>query len=479
MTVQTPPSAPDAEPLRLPEEVRVVNVGLSAFADSIRAQGADVVDLDWQIPAGGDEEAVAAITRLSGVHADAVDEANAEVLRRLDEGVPVAVGVAAAGAVVPGLAERMVLHCGPAIDWPDVCDPLRRSVRAAVIAEGWAADPAAAEALVVGGAVTLAPANAHATVLPMATALGPSAPVWVVEHPEGGNRAFSGINQGPGKTAWFGVDAPEAVERLVWLREVAGPILHAVLQAGGPVDVFSLAGQGLQMGDDLHMRVQAATNILLRQLLPWITALEDPRRTEVARFLSGNHLFFLNVAMAGAKALLDWGSEVPGASVVTGMSRNGTTFGIRLAGTGDRWFVAEAPEVGDALYHPGYEPSDGALDIGDSALLELVGLGGAAAAASPAVAGFLGSTMAEAVATTRRMERVCVGRSSRLRLPYLGARGAPVGVDVRRVVETGITPSINTGILHARDGVGQVGAGVARAPLACFRAALMALDAAL
>ncbi len=210
-----------------------------------------------------------------------------------------------------------------------------------------------------------------------------------------------------------------------------------------------------------------------------MAALDDPSRVHVARFLSENHLFFLNMGMAAAKAAAMWASEVPGSSVVAGMARNGTTFGVRLAGMGERWFVAPAPAVEDALYHSDYGPEDAAPDIGDSAILELVGLGGAAAAASPAVAAFVGGSMSDAVATTREMERICVGRSSRFKLPYLDFAGSPLGVDVRRVVEYEITPSINTGILHRSAGVGQVGAGVAHAPIECFREALLALDVAL
>ena len=326
-----------------------------------------------------------------------------------------------------------------------------------------------------GGRVRLDGANWLAAVVPMASALRPTSPVWIVEHPEGGNQASSRINQRPGKTAWFGVETDEAVERLVWLREVAGPVLDATLRSSGPVDLFAIAAQGLQMGDDLHMRVQAATNHLLRHLLPHLVGLDDPRRAEVARFLSGNHLFFLNLVMAAAKAIADHAALVEGSSIVIGMARNGTTFGIRLAGMPDRWFIAPAPEVGQPLYHPGFGPDDSAPDIGDSAVLELVGLGGPAAAASPALAAFLGRGFDDAIATTEDMGRICAGRSSRFRIPYLG-RGTPLGVDVRKVVELEITPRINTGILHARDGIGQVGAGIAEAPLKCFQEALTALD---
>ncbi|MGH8932566.1 MAG: DUF1116 domain-containing protein [Egibacteraceae bacterium] len=447
------------------------------LGESLRVQGVEVVDVDWRIPAGGDPALVGALTRLYGPRAAAIEAANREVLTRLDKGAPVVVGVAPAHRVVPGMDERTVLHPGPGLPWEEFCDPLRRSVRAAVIAEGWAADPDGAEACVSGGEVRLEPANWHAAAVPMATALGPTAPVWVIEHPQGGNRAFSGINQGPGKAPWFGVETPEAVDRLVWLREEAGPVLDAALQGSGPVDVFRIAAQGLQMGDDVHMRVQAATNHLIRHLLPHLAGQDDPRRVAVARFLSANHLFFLNLAMAAAKAIADWAATVSGSSIVIGMARNGTTFGIRLAGMPDRWFVAPAPEVGQALYHPGFGPDDAAGDIGDSAVLELVGLGGPAAAASPAVAGFLGRGVDEAIATTEDMERICAGSSTRFQIPYLEFRGTPLGVDVRKVVELELTPHINTGILHARDGTGQVGAGIAEAPLACFQEALLALDA--
>lgn len=460
----------------LPEAVRAVNVGLALFGDAVRAQHAEAVDVRWQIPAGGKDELVASLTRLYGIGAERVEQANREVLRRLDEGNPRLVRVGTALAEIPGMTDRTVLHCGPPLPWPEFCDPLRRSVRAAVMAEGWAASAGDADAKVESGKVLLEPANHHQAVIPMASALGPSAPVLVAENPAGGNFAYSGINQGPGQTPWFGVDSPEAVEHLRFLRDAVGPVLSEAVEASGPVDVLTLIAQGLQMGDDSHMRTQATTNLLIRHLLPHLAAARHPRLVDVASFLSADHLFFLNIAMAAAKTLTDWAAGVPGSSIITGMARNGTTFGVRLAPTGDRWFTAPAPPVSDALYHPGFRASDGAPDIGDSAVLELVGLGGAAAAASPAVAAFLGGGMARAVAATEAMGRICAGRSSRFKLPFLDLRGTPLGIDVRKVVETGVTPSINTGILHRSAGTGQVGAGVAHAPLACFEQALIQLD---
>ncbi len=460
--------------VQLPEQVAVVNVGLPLFATAVAAQGRPSVQGAGRIPAGGDPVAVAALRRLFGPLADRVDAANAEVLRRLDSGVPLLTGIRPAAQVVPGLAGRVLLHAGPRLDLADAGDPLRRSMRAAVVAEGWAPDVAAADRLLASGEVALAPANASGVVVPMATVMGPTTPVWVVECAAGGTTACAPLGQGSGDVAWFGKDSPGAVERLVFLREAVLPVLQPVLAEVGPLDVLSFAAQAVAMGDDVHVRTQAATNLLLRHLLPALMASEHPRRVEVGRYLSANHLLFLTLAMAAARSLTAWAAEVEGSSVVTTMARNGTQFGARLAGD-DTWFLAPAPMVGHALYHPGRGPADSAPDIGDSAVLELVGLGGAAAAGSPAVGQLVGG-LAAAGALTAELERVCVGRSTRFTLPTLGGRGTPLAVDVRKVVESGITPKVTTGILHASDGSGQVGAGVAEAPLACFRAALLALD---
>lgn len=460
----------------LPKSVDVVNVGLPLFEQAVRDQGHAVIGVDWRIPAGGDTELVAALSRLSGPYAERVDVANAEVVRRLNEGVPLLVGVRTAGEAVPGMGERTVLHSGPGITWDRMPDPLRRSVQATVVAEGWAPDVAAAAALVEAGDVELRPANEHRTVVPMATSIGPSAPVYEVRNEAAGLTTYSSLNQGSGQVPWFGVDSDEAIDRLRFVRDHLGPVLAEAVEAHGPVDVLALAAQGVPMGDDVHMRVQATTNLFLRDLLPYLVRSAHPSAGDAATFLSANHLMFLNVAMAAAKSLTEWAGEVAESSIVTTMARNGTDYGIRLAGAGPDWFLAPSPPIQDALYYPGYGPETSAPDIGDSAVLELIGLGGPAAANSPAVAGFLGGRMADAIAATRSMQRICVGESPRFRLPILDNVGTPVGVDVRRVVESGVTPAVNTGIVHVSDGVGQVGAGVAWAPVECFAAALLDLD---
>ena len=457
----------------LPARVGVVNVGLPLFAGAVAEQGAPVISVDWRVPAGGQPAMVAALGRLYGAAAQRVDAANAEVVRRLDVGVPLITGITTVAAAAPDLPGRTLLHCGPAIAYADAPDPLRRSMQAAAVAEGWAASPAQAGGLLGRAEIGLSPANAHRVVVPMATALGPTAPLYVAKNEAA--TAFAPISQGPGQVAWFGCATDASIARLVFLRDVASPVIGAVLRRSGPLDVLAIAAQAVAMGDDLHVRTQAATNLLIRDWLPHLTEIGGQQAAAFARFLSANHLFFLTMAMAAVRSLTEWAAQVQGSSIVTGMSRNGATFGVRLAGTG-QWFTTAAPEVGHALYHPGRGPGDGAPDIGDSAVLELSGLGAAAAAGSPAVAQLLGGSMRDAEALTQRLAAVCAGRSSRFKIPVLGNVGTPLGVDVRKVVELGSTPAVTTGILHRSAGTGQVGAGVAEAPLACFTEALADLD---
>jgi hypothetical protein len=460
--------------MELPHEVAVVNVGLSLFADAVRDQAAPVQHVDWRIPAGGRLDLVGDLEQLYGPRAADIDKANAEAVRRLDLSVPLLVDIAPASTLIPGLSDRTLLHCGPEVEWVDVCDPLRRSMRAATVAEGWAQSVQEADRILGDGRVRLRPAYRHDTVMPMASAIGPSAPVFAVDNRDGGTRAFAPINQGPGETAWFGRETPAAIARLEFLRDVAGPMLRQVLDSSGPIDIFALAAQGVQIGDDVHMRTQGTTNLLIRNLLPQLAGLPDAGRVDLAQYLSGNHLFFLNLAMAAAKSAAMWAEQVEGSSIVTMMCRNGTSYGIRLAGS-DEVFISAAPAVEEAMYYPDFGPETSAPDIGDSAILELVGLGGAAAAGSPAVAGFLPGGMADAVRMTDRMASICVTESTRFKLPTSSYRGTPEGVDVRRVVDLDTTPRVTTGILHASSGVGQIGAGVATAPIECFRAALRAL----
>jgi len=452
--------------------VAAVNVGLATFSESIRAQGSPVLDVDWRPPAGGDAGTLRALERLWGAHAELVEAANAEVVDRIEAAVPRALSVERAADVLPVLSGRTLIHSGTRIEWDRVCDPQRRALIAACLFEGWAGSREEAASMLGAGEIALAPGNDHGHVGPMTGVCSPSMPVWVVEDEASGSRAFATLNEGPGRTLWFGVGDDESIERLRFFRDDLGPALARLLEREGPIDVFSLTAQGLQMGDELHMRSQATGNLLIRTLLPGFAALGGE---PAARFIAGNHHFFLNLTMAAAKCASLAATGVRGSSVVVLMTRNGTDMGLQLAGLAGRWFCAPAAPVQDALLREGHTEADAALDIGDSAVIECVGLGGMALAASPAVASFFGGGASDAIARTRLMSQIASGRSRRFTIPALDFAGAPLGIDARLVAELDVTPQITTGVLHASSGAGQIGAGVAHQPAAPFRAAVKAL----
>ena len=453
--------------------VGTVNVGLSTFADALRAQGAPVVEVDWRPPGGGDPRVLELLTELWGTHGDRIAAGNADAIDRIEGSAPRALTVAPAGDVVPDLRDGLLLHAGPPIEFERVCDPQRRALLAAAVFEGWAPDRAEAERLLERGEIALEPGNGHDYVGPMTGVCSPSMPVWVVADERSGTRAYSTLNEGPGRTLWFGVGDDESVERLRFFRDALGPELARLLEHAGPVDVFGLAAQGVNMGDELHMRSQATGNLLIRELAPAMAAVGSEA---CARFVAGNHHFFLNLTMAAAKCASLAAAGADGSTVVSLMARNGVEVGIQLAGLPGRWFTGPAAPVEDALLRDGYEAADAALDIGDSAVIECVGLGGMALGAAPAVAAFLGGDAAAAAARTELMAQICVARSERF---TVGGRGTPVGIDARLVVELALTPQITTGVLHASSGAGQIGAGVAHQPLEPFRAAVEALAEAL
>ncbi|HUS17909.1 MAG TPA: DUF1116 domain-containing protein, partial [Chloroflexia bacterium] len=349
----------------------------------------------------------------------------------------------------------------------------------AILFEGWAPDAEAAERLAASGGLTLAPAHHHSAVGPMAGVISPSMPVWVVEEPEHGLMAYSNLNEGLGKVLRFGANEPAVLERLQWMRDVLGPALRRALGVLGGVELKPLIAQALQMGDECHNRHVAATGLLFKALAPTLVRAIDDRERVAAALdpIAANNYFFLNLAMASAKAMMDAGHGIPDSSVVTVMARNGVEFGIRVSGTGDRWFTGPAG-FPQGLYLPGCSAADAAGDIGDSAITETAGLGGFAMGGAPAVVRVVGGTPADAVAYTEAMTGITLARNPNWTMPALGFAGTPTGIDVRRVVDTNVLPIINTGIAHKEAGIGQVGAGLVHPPAVCFTAALEALGEA-
>jgi hypothetical protein len=303
-----------------------------------------------------------------------------------------------------------------------------------------------------------------------------SQPVMVVENQTFGNRAFCTINEGLGKVMRFGGNDQEVLSRLAWLRDVFGPMLGQALRSGDGIELKNIIARGLTMGDEMHQRNVGCSGLFLRAIAPALakTGADHEDLAKALGFIAGNDQFFLNVAMVMGKAIMDPVRDIEGSSIVTAMSRNGTDFGIRVSGTGDRWFTAPV-EMPAGLYFPGFTEADANPDMGDSTIVETIGLGGFAMAAAPAVAGFVGAGAAsEAADFTRAMGEITESENPEWTIPALDYAGVPTGIDIRLVVETGIAPTINTGIAHREPGIGQVGAGVVKAPLACFEQALLA-----
>ncbi|GAA3216211.1 DUF1116 domain-containing protein [Oerskovia jenensis] len=458
-----------------PHALSVLNVGLPLITEGVAPDR--VTQLDWRPPAFGDVEAGQLMVLLSD---GATREANERAIAAVHAVRPQLVGVRPAREAVPALAAgHLLLHAGPPLEMARMSGPVRGALVGATLFEGWATDPEEAARLLDDGTVRVEPCHHHGAVGPMAGVLSPSMPVLVVTDSATGTdpgavprAAFASLNEGLGKVLRFGAYDDEVLTRLAWMRDVLGPVLDQAVRLAGPVDVTALLGQALSMGDEGHNRNVAATSLLARRFAPTLATIDGG--VEVLAFLAGNDHFALNLSMAGAKLSMDAASGIENSTLVTAMARNGVEFGLRVAGTGDRWFTTPVGPA-DGLFFPGYGPEDANPDLGDSAITETLGIGGFAMAASPAITRFVGGTPEDALDATRSMRRITLAPHPAFPLPPLNFAGSPSGIDVLKVLDTGELPLINTGIAHREAGVGQIGAGIVTAPPGVFLAAVRGL----
>jgi len=458
----------------LNEELRIVNIGLESFRNALNEKNVSHVQVDWQPPFSVAETA----KRMLAASQAGREKANARAVAKILAAQPVLLGLKPASAVIPGMKKNMILHAGPPVDWKGMCGPMQGGVIGALLYEGWAKTPAAARKLAASGKIEFSPCHEHQAVGPMAGIVSPSMPVFLVQNATAGNLAFCTLNEGLGKVLRYGAFAPEVIQRLRWMEKILYPNLDEALRLNGPLDLKLIIAQALHMGDELHNRNRAATSLFYRALAPAIIRCAATPETAAAilQFINGNDHFFLNLSMSASKASLDAARGISGSSLVVAMARNGSEFGIQLAGTGAEWFCGPAP-VPDALFFPGFSKADANPDIGDSAITETNGLGGFAIAAAPAIVQFVGGSSADAVRTTRQMYEITAAENNAYQIPYLDFRGTPTGIDVVKVIDTGILPFIDTGVAHKKAGLGQVGAGVLSAPAEPFLKAYAALAA--
>lgn len=453
----------------------VANLGLESFASNLSACGATVVQVDWAPPAGGDIHMIEVLDRLEHSCRIDIDAANAQAVQRILKGKPVIEGIGIAKDVVPGMRPNLVLHAGPPVTWDRMCGPMRGAVIGGLMYEGLAASPEEAEKLANSGKISFEPCHHHSAVGPMAGVMTSRMPVWIIRNETYGNRAYATLNEGLGKVLRYGAFSGEVLDRLCWMELVLAPILSKAIERHGPIDLRSLIVQALQMGDEGHNRNRAGTSLIIRELAPHLVMLDEKKEalSEVLLFMHRNDHFFLNLSMPGAKCVMDAAAGIEGSTVITTMARNGTEFGIQISGLNNRWFTGPASMV-EGLYLPGFGPQDAAPDIGDSVITETSGIGAFAMAASPAIVKFVGGVPADAITYTKRMYEITLAENEEYRIPALDFRGTPTAIDVRKVVEKGILPVINTGIAHKQPGIGMVGAGLVKPPENCFRNALVA-----
>ncbi len=405
-----------------------------------------------------------------------IDQANTTAVERLMSARPILTGVATARAVIPGMKDNLFLHAGPPIEWARMSGPLRGAMIGAMLFEGLAKTEAEATAMAERGQVEFDACHHHSAVGPMAGVISASMQVYTVENIEHGNKSFSNLNEGYGKVLRYGAYSEEVLKRLRWMNDTLGPVLAEALEASKGIDLRALIAEALHMGDEGHNRNKAGSLLYLKQIAPFIAkAVKDEAvESEVLQFIGDNALSVLNPVMAACKAMTDAAHGVEGSTIITTMARNGTDFGIRVSGLGEKqWFTAPA-EIPVGLFFSGFSQNDANPDIGDSAITETAGIGGFAMATAPAIVNFVGGTPKDAINATLEMYEITAAESKYFTIPALGFRGTPTGIDLRKVIELGITPRINTGIAHKNAGIGQVGAGLVRPPLAIFEQALMA-----
>ena len=463
----------------------VLNVGLDAFNDSVLTHGARLTNLHWQPPGNADPALAWQLARL--LADPRIAAANAQATQCIINARPVWQDIALrADGVWPQLkGTRLLLHAGPPVDWADMCGPMQGAMVGAVLHEGWADKPERARKMLAAGEVEFAQCHDFDAVGPMTGIISASMPLIQVRDATHGNVAYSNINEGIGRCLRFGANGPDVLQRLKWIEHVVAPVLKAAVRHdfdhSGGINLKAIQSQALLMGDEVHSRNAASTSLFFMTLaVPLASAsghgLPQDHVHQTLDFIARNSQFFLNFAMASCKAMMDAAHGIEYSTVVTATARNGTATGLRVSGMGRQWFTAPSA-MPQGLFFPGFTQADACPDIGDSAITESAGFGGCSFAASPALTLLAGGSVDDAVRYSREMLEITVTRNPALSLPALDFAGAPCGIDVRKVVDTGIRPVVTTGIAHKEAGVGQIGAGIVRVPMECYVAALSAIAA--
>ncbi|WP_223587910.1 DUF1116 domain-containing protein [Neobacillus bataviensis] len=458
----------------------VVNVGIESFKDDLLQQGAQVIHLDWTPPGRGNPALIAALDKLENpAIMQKIEEANRLAVERIINSQPVLIGYDQAINCVPGMTKTTILHAGPPITWDKMNGPMKGAVTGALVFEGLAKNLAEAAELAASGEITFSPCHEHNCVGSMAGVTSASMFMHIVENKTYGNIAYTNLSEQLAKILRMGANDQSVIDRLVWMRDVFGPILRDAMKLNSEgIDLRLMLAQALHMGDECHNRNVAGTTLLIQALAPYIlqTDYTIEQKKEVLDFVASSDYFSGPTWMAMAKCALDAAHGIENSTIVTTMARNGVEFGIRVSGmAGNTWFTGPAQKVIGPMF-AGYKPEDSGLDIGDSAITETYGFGGFAMATAPAIVALVGGTVEEAIGFTTKMKEITTAQNPNVTIPLLDFMGIPTGIDVRKVVQTGIMPIINTAIAHKEAGIGMIGAGITHPPVESFEKAMLALS---
>ncbi|ALC87847.1 hypothetical protein AM499_20120 [Bacillus sp. FJAT-22090] len=462
------------------EKLHVINVGIESFKDDMLKQNAAVTHLEWMPPGRGNPDIIAALDQLEEPSiAEKIDAANKIAVERIINSQPVLIGFDQAINVVPGMTKKTILHAGPPITWDKMNGPMKGAVTGALVFEGLAKDIEEAAELAASGEITFSPCHEHNCVGSMAGVTSASMFMHIVENKTYGNIAFTNLSEQLSKILRMGANDESVINRLNWMRDVLGPMLRDAMKLNpNGIDLRLMLAQALHMGDECHNRNVAGTTLLIQALTPYLiqTDFTTEQKKEVFDFVASSDYFSGPTWMALCKCALDAAHGIENSTIVTTMARNGVEFGIRVSGmAGNTWFTGPAQKVIGPMF-AGYKPEDSGLDIGDSAITETYGIGGFAMATAPAIVALVGGTVDDAIGFSTQMKEITTTENQNVTIPLLNFMGIPTGIDVQKVIQTGIMPIINTAIAHKDAGIGMIGAGITNPPMEAFEKAIIALS---
>lgn len=353
---------------------------------------------------------------------------------------------------------RRILHAGPPIGSDRrVPLPVLNSAIIACLFEGWATDRESAKHALLSKEIPLEAAQDCGVLVPLAGVASPSMAAHTVidASQEGGavHAVHVVVNEGNQRALRLGKFEPSLVTHWRWLSSELAEWLDRAVQRE-PIELLPLADESLMRGDDCHSVTAAGSVLLIKQLSDRI-----PPPERVAGFLHGASAFALNPWMAATKCALGAVSADESPDMVVTAGANGLEFGIQVASARGTWLTEEAgPPMGDALAELGQVLGA----IGDSAVIDLFGLGAMSIRSS------------STVPTAAFFEPSWHSAAEQLLTSHPGAfhrSGQACGLSVRRVMETGIVPRVVLGQIDAMGERGRVGGGVYTPSISLFEKA--------